>query len=260
MYRECHVILFSIYKNLVLTLSLMLFNQFNGFTGSVMFDSWLLSMFNLFFLGGPPLALGMFDKDADDELLESHPQLYPTLCREDMFCGIRSLLGWFCEGVCHGCFLFFVVMATVTQDDVHPWRNSPMEAGGTLLMILIVVVCNLQAILAITSWNAMTIVLTLLSIAITPILLMVYSTFRIFGGANWMVDVPMNVFRSSRLWMLLPLTVGALVVWQSMVFLVNQLLWGERNVEKARRCAKEAWEATRREEPQTPLTTAGPQQ
>ena len=59
--RVCKVILFSFYKNIVLTLILFAFNFNTGFSGQSLFDDYIHSAYNVI-LAFPVIMMGIYDK------------------------------------------------------------------------------------------------------------------------------------------------------------------------------------------------------
>ena len=59
--RLCKVILFSFYKNIVLTLILFAFTFHSGFSGQSLFDDYVHSAYNVI-LAFPVISFGVYDK------------------------------------------------------------------------------------------------------------------------------------------------------------------------------------------------------
>ena len=59
--RLCKVILFSFYKNIVLTLILFAFTFSSGFSGQSLFDDYVHSAYNVI-LAFPVISIGVYDK------------------------------------------------------------------------------------------------------------------------------------------------------------------------------------------------------
>jgi phospholipid-transporting ATPase len=73
--RTCKVVLYSFYKNIVLTMIVFGFTFYSGFSGQSMFDDYVHSAYNLI-LAWPVIAFGAFDRDVSDETLEKYHILY----------------------------------------------------------------------------------------------------------------------------------------------------------------------------------------
>lgn len=52
------------------------FQLYCGFSGQVMIDQMYLMVFNFVFTSLPPLAIGVYDKKLNEDLLIRNPKLY----------------------------------------------------------------------------------------------------------------------------------------------------------------------------------------
>ncbi|KAH8074493.1 phospholipid-translocating ATPase [Aureococcus anophagefferens] len=73
--RMSKVIIYSFFKNIVLTFVLFYFQADCAWSGTSFYESWVYSGFN-FFLGLIPLAMGFFDHDVADATVDKYPRLY----------------------------------------------------------------------------------------------------------------------------------------------------------------------------------------
>jgi len=48
----------------------------NGFSGQILFERWLIGLYNVFFTALPPLALGLFDRPTKSDTMLRFPELY----------------------------------------------------------------------------------------------------------------------------------------------------------------------------------------
>ncbi|SPN98506.1 probable P-type amino-phospholipid-ATPase [Cephalotrichum gorgonifer] len=83
--RVSKTILFSFYKNMTLYMTQFWYTFQNVFSGQVIFESWVLSFYNVFFTFLPPLALGILDQFISARLLDRYPQLYRMGQRNESF-------------------------------------------------------------------------------------------------------------------------------------------------------------------------------
>ena len=74
--RLARMILYFFYKNSAFVFVCFWYQLYCGFSGAVMIDQMYLMLYNLIFTSIPPMAIGVFDQDAPDKLLESKPHLY----------------------------------------------------------------------------------------------------------------------------------------------------------------------------------------
>ena len=66
------VVLYSFYKNIVITLSLFYFNALSSFSGVSFYESLVYSSYN-FVLGLPIIFLGIIDRDISAQTVLAHP-------------------------------------------------------------------------------------------------------------------------------------------------------------------------------------------
>lgn len=68
------------------------FSIFNNYSGQTLYDSWVLSMFNVLFTAAPPIVIGMLDQYANARMLDRYPMLY-ALGREKRFLNVTTFWG-----------------------------------------------------------------------------------------------------------------------------------------------------------------------
>jgi hypothetical protein len=73
--RMSKVIVYSFFKNIVLTFVLFYYQADCGWSGTSFYEAWVYSGFN-FFLAFTPLAFGWFDVDTSAETVRKYPRLY----------------------------------------------------------------------------------------------------------------------------------------------------------------------------------------
>ncbi|KAG0683758.1 hypothetical protein C6P40_001322 [Pichia californica] len=83
--RTSKFVLCTFYKELLFYLSQLLYQRYTLFTGSSLYESWSLSMFNTLFTSLPVLCIGMFDKDLKPSTLISVPELYSKGIKNETF-------------------------------------------------------------------------------------------------------------------------------------------------------------------------------
>lgn len=84
--RISRVILYSFYKNITLYITQFWYSFQNAFSGEVIYESWTLSFYNVFFTVMPPLVMGICDQYISARLLDRYPQLY-QLGQKGLFVG-----------------------------------------------------------------------------------------------------------------------------------------------------------------------------
>ncbi|KAJ9667057.1 aminophospholipid translocase [Coniosporium apollinis] len=108
--RVSKVILYSFYKNIALFMTQFWYSFQNSFSGQVIYESWTLSFYNVFFTVLPPFVLGIFDQFVSARLLDRYPQLY-QLSQKGVFFKMHSFFSWIANGFYHSLILYFVSQA-----------------------------------------------------------------------------------------------------------------------------------------------------
>ncbi|KAI6247211.1 hypothetical protein HI914_05063 [Erysiphe necator] len=103
--RVSKVILYSFYKNITLHMTQFWYTFQNAFSGEVIYESWTLSFYNMFFTVLPPLAMGIFDQFISARILDHYPQLY-QLGQKNMFFKMHSFSSWVGNGFYHSLILY----------------------------------------------------------------------------------------------------------------------------------------------------------
>ncbi|QUC19469.1 uncharacterized protein UV8b_03710 [Ustilaginoidea virens] len=103
--RVSKTILFSFYKNITLYLTQFWFTFQNVFSGQVIYESWTLSFYNVFFTVLPPLALGILDQFISARLLDRYPQLY-AMGQSNYFFKLKTFAQWIANAFYHSIVLY----------------------------------------------------------------------------------------------------------------------------------------------------------
>lgn len=75
------------------------------FSGAVIYESWTLSFYNVFFTVLPPLVLGILDQFISARLLDRYPQLY-TIGQSNQFFTNRAFINWILNALYHSILLY----------------------------------------------------------------------------------------------------------------------------------------------------------
>lgn len=103
--RVSKTILFSFYKNIALYLTQFWYAFQNVFSGQVIYESWTLSFYNVFYTVLPPLAIGILDQFISARLLDRYPQLY-MMGQQNHFFKLKVFVQWIANAVYHSLVLY----------------------------------------------------------------------------------------------------------------------------------------------------------
>lgn len=199
--RLCKVILYSFYKNVCLYVIELWYALSNGYSGQILFERWLISLYNLLFTSAPPMALGLFDRPLKAATMLNFPELYKsTQSRSDF--NIKVFWAWIANSVVHSILLYYIVYGILS----HDVALSNGQAGDFLFMgnfvytYCVVVVC-LKSGLETDSWTVMTFLSIFGSILFWFFYMVVYSKVypKILIGAE-MSGMASHVLSSGLFW------------------------------------------------------------
>ncbi|CCU81255.1 plasma membrane calcium-transporting ATPase 1 [Blumeria hordei DH14] len=167
--RVSKVILYSFYKNITLYMT--------QFWVKVIYESWTLSFYNVFFTVLPPLAMGIFDQFISARILDHYPQLY-QLGQKNVFFRMHSFASWVGNGFLHS-LLIYIFSQLIWSRDLP--QGDGKTAGhwvwGTGLYTTVLATVLGKAALITNIWTKYHIIAIPGSMIIWICFIMVYATF-----------------------------------------------------------------------------------
>ncbi|KAJ5427870.1 ATPase P-type K/Mg/Cd/Cu/Zn/Na/Ca/Na/H-transporter [Penicillium cf. griseofulvum] len=106
--RACKYTLGTFWKEMLFYLTQALYQRWNGYTGTSLYESWSLSMFNTLFTSLAVIFLGIFTKDLAAPTLLAVPELYNKGQRHAGF-NIKLYLGWTFMAACEAMIIYFTI-------------------------------------------------------------------------------------------------------------------------------------------------------
>lgn len=182
--RLTKLILYSFYKNITLYLIGFYFSFVNGFSGQVLFESWTLTFYNVFFTVMPPFVLGVLDQFVSARMLDRYPELY-TLGQRNIFFTRRIFWEWVATAVYHSVFIF-IVTALAFKDDLilhQGWISGQWVWGTTTYLVTLLTVLGKAAIIS-DLWTKWTLLAIPGSFGLTLFILPTYATLAPHAGIS----------------------------------------------------------------------------
>lgn len=123
-----------------------LYQRWTGYTGTSLYESWSLSLFNTLFTSLPVIFLGIFEKDLLPQTLLAVPELYTKGQRNGGF-NIRIYLGWIFMGTCEAMAIFFLMRGLYGRA-IFTGGGQDLYALGSLCFTacVILIVTKLQVL------------------------------------------------------------------------------------------------------------------
>lgn len=174
--RVSKTILYSFYKNITLYMTQFWYVFQNAFSGEVIYESWTLSFYNIFFTVMPPLVMGIFDQFISARLLDRYPQLY-QLGQKNTFFKMHSFFSWVANGFYHSLMLYIF-------SELIWWNDLPLSNGkiaghwvwGTALYTAVLATVLGKAGLVTNIWTKYHVIAIPGSMIIWMIFIAVYAT------------------------------------------------------------------------------------
>ncbi|KAK5781085.1 aminophospholipid-translocating P4-type ATPase DNF3 PWA37_002008 [Arxiozyma heterogenica] len=139
--RTAKFVLCTFYKELTFYLTQVIFQRFTLFSGTSMYESWSLSMFNTLFTSLPVLCIGIFEKDLKPMTLLTIPELYSFGRLGEGF-NLWIFLEWMIEGACNSVIITFLNVVTWGETALS---DSTLYPLGVVNFTAIVVLINVKA-------------------------------------------------------------------------------------------------------------------
>ncbi|KXX81576.1 putative phospholipid-transporting ATPase DRS2 [Madurella mycetomatis] len=224
-HRIAKTILFSFYKNITLYLTQFWYVFQNVFSGEVIYESWTLSFYNVFYTVLPPLVLGILDQFVSARLLDRYPQLY-NLGQKNTFFKIRVFAAWILTAVYHSIILYVGASLFWINDGV---QSNSVPAGkwlwGTAMYGAVLLTVLGKASLVTNNWTKYHVIAIPGSMAIWIVFVAVYGTVAPkLGFSTEYHGVIPRLFSSPSFWLQMP-TLAILCLARDFAWKFSKRLW-----------------------------------
>eukprot|EP01063_Lacrimia_lanifica_P031425 TRINITY_DN5178_c0_g1_i2.p1 TRINITY_DN5178_c0_g1~~TRINITY_DN5178_c0_g1_i2.p1 ORF type:complete len:1396 (+),score=464.33 TRINITY_DN5178_c0_g1_i2:144-4331(+) len=186
-YRNARCVCFSFYKNIVLSLCMVLYSSVSGFSGTAVFDSWVLAVKNTLFDFFPPFLIGCYGIDLSDEILMHPlygPGLYKQMRTKELYCNPLTIGLWIFSALFHGVVIWFLCLPILQGDDVDPenGRQGGLIHTGVYMMTMVLVTVLAKAAMHIHQMTAVQASGIAVSFLLYPLFIVIYSALpSLFG-------------------------------------------------------------------------------
>ncbi len=144
LYRTAKVIMLSFYKNFVFVMPVVWFSFHNAFSGQVICSSYFMSVYNLLFTSLPPLAIGIFERDVPENMLNKIPTAYKSFKEQSMYT-FKELFQWLTLSMLQSLVFYFFMLEVFYHNELSgvDGRTDDMWLGGSTLCFAIVITVNI---------------------------------------------------------------------------------------------------------------------
>ncbi|KAI9284134.1 hypothetical protein BC943DRAFT_338398 [Umbelopsis sp. AD052] len=203
--RTANMIFTFFYKNIVWTFVLFWYQLFCQFSGTMMFDYSLVTLYNLVFTSLPCIFFGIWDQDLDAIRSLKYPELYLMGLRNDVFKTWRFWLTVI-DAIYQSVICFFLPYLLLIGGSVDPAGkdiNGVFELG-TIVSGISVFVVNLFVGLTLHAWTWLQVAVITVSTLFYFLWVAIYSQFNVFTFAG-----QVDLFGLGYFWLVLIVTIVA---------------------------------------------------
>ncbi|KAI1372807.1 phospholipid-translocating P-type ATPase [Hypoxylon crocopeplum] len=142
--RTAKYILATFWKELVFYIIQAQYQHWNGYTGTSIYESWSLTVFNALFTSLPVILLGIFEKDLKAETLLAIPELYGFGQRSEAF-NFKKYLAWMLSGAVDTVIIYMMVWGFFK--DILFTENNSLFPFGQLAFTVAVILINVKILI-----------------------------------------------------------------------------------------------------------------
>ncbi|KAJ2929330.1 hypothetical protein H1R20_g7765, partial [Candolleomyces eurysporus] len=206
-YRNGNMILNFFYKNIVCIGVLWWFQIYCAWSSTYVLEYTYLLFWNSFWTIAPVIAIGLFDRLADDHDLMAFPELY-RFGREGRWFGMKVFGVFMFDGVFQSAVIFFLILYTyvTVSSRSDGWAISIYELSTTMVFAA-VFTANFYNGLNTNTWTAWVFFAVFLGDVLVWLYTAVYNSISpgwfvtpVYGNNNFL-------FKSAYFWLCLPLTI-----------------------------------------------------
>lgn len=202
--RLSKMVLYTVYKNMTMTLCEMYWATLSAYTGQPLLDPWMAGIYNLFSSSIPPILLGSLDQELSAEYALAFPEIYAKGQRNTAF-NIRVFLSWLLSALWQSAVIFYMVYWAMADRPQSSGREMGFWSFGTVIFTLVILVVHCYALLYQSALTRLTGSLYFVSFCSWYVLAPLFSTEAVSLSSDFapgMFQVTHLVFRDPRTWML----------------------------------------------------------
>ena len=138
--RTCKYTLGTFWKEMLFYLTQALYQRYAGYTGTSLYESWSLSMFNTLFTSLPVIFMGIFEKDLSASTLLAVPELYTVGHRNGAF-NLLIYAFWVFKASTEAVIVFFIMLGLYGQA-LFTTDNDLFAMGALTFTACIIVIAT----------------------------------------------------------------------------------------------------------------------
>jgi len=222
--RTCKYVLGMFWKEMLLYLTQALYQHWNGYTGTSLYEPWSLTMFQPLFTCLPVVFIGIFEKDLAASTLLAVPELYTKGQRNGGF-NIKIYLWWTFMAASDAIIMFFIMLRL--YGNALFTKDNGLYAMGTLTFTAcVIIICIKMQVLEThnkTSTVVSAIVFSVGSWFVWSLVLSaVYTDNQIYNVKGGLLE---RFGRNALWWLTLILILFAVLLYELAVSSIRAMIW-----------------------------------
>ena len=170
--RTTRVILISFFKNFLLVFPMFYFTFFDYYSGTCLYDAWLIVTYNIFMTSLPVLVLGCTDKDIEREEAIKNPELYSAGVFSQLL-NWKLFMLWSAFAVIASLLIFFATVYGSLDLGIQGFTEAYTVTGTLAFMCAVFTALGVTAVIM-HEWSLRFIVSMLVSVVLLLLLVYLY--------------------------------------------------------------------------------------
>lgn len=216
--RITRVILYCFYKNFLMVLPMFLFSFLNLYSGTALYDSWLIMSYNVIWTAIPIIILGTTDRDMDKETILQIPSLYCDKAKTAMFTA-KSFIFWITIAIIQSVTIYMLTYASMNGTMDKDGNPENLSLYGTVTYIVVVFTATYTILSLMQSWSK----LFSISIGLSMIILIAFIFLYDYAAfpSDEMMGISTKLFTTPNalISMFLNPIASSLVTWGIFIFM-----------------------------------------
>lgn len=142
--RTCKYTLGTFWKEMLFYLTQALYQRYAGYTGTSLYESWSLSLFNTLFTSLPVIFMGIFEQDLSASTLMAVPELYHSLGHHNGGFKIKIYLAWVAMAASQAVIVFFIMLGLFGQTIFNTDNGLYAMGALTFTACILVIATKMQ--------------------------------------------------------------------------------------------------------------------
>ncbi|ETO34941.1 hypothetical protein RFI_02132 [Reticulomyxa filosa] len=229
-YRRISVlILYSFYKNICFSMTQIWFSFFSGYTGSLFYDAFSGSCYNLVFTALPVLFAATLDRPYSKEIARCCPELYENGPRNGSF-SLRIFGFYVLEGVINSMMIFFGTIFFIDSQTYSDGKVGGYWVSATTMFTSLVTVATIKMMIETKTWTSWTALVFFLSLLLWFVFAIVWSAIppNLGWGNNDIYQVAQHAFKMPIFWFIVMFAVSLCIVPEILFRYVRRMYFPTR--------------------------------